>query len=371
MKTNKKQNVIFLGKLPPPYIGPAVAAKIILNSNLKNEFNLIHLDMSDHRDINTLAKIDFTNFYLAFKQYFDLAFLIIKHKPALVYIPAGQTTVGYFRDAGFILIAKFFRKKVLCHLRGGNFLNWYNSTSGLTKWLVRKIHAKVDGQIVLGNNLKGLFNWLLPDEKIFVIPNGGEYEFSHPKSQNSKSISVLFLGNFIGSKGILDVLKAAPIVSKTHPNVKFVFAGSWRDEETQNEFKQFMDDNPNPLVEIAGPVTGEAKFQLLSSVDIFVFPTFYHNEGHPWVIVEAMAAGLPIISTDHAAVPESVVDGYNGFLVKKKNPQHIAEKIITLIEDKELRIKMGKNSRKHYLDGFTEAQMIKRLSQAFYTVIKN
>ena len=371
MKTDKKKNVIFLGKLPPPYIGPAVAAKIILNSSLKDEFNLIHLDMSDHRDINTLAKIDFTNFYLAFKQYFILAILIIKHKPALVYIPAGQTTVGYIRDAGFIVIAKFFRRKVLCHLRGGNFLNWYNSTSSLTRWIVRRVHSKVDGQIVLGNNLKGLFNWLLPDEKIFVIPNGGEYTFSHSKNGNTNGISVLFLGNFIGSKGILDVLKAAPIVCSAHPHVKFVFAGSWRDERTQNEFRQFMNDNPNLPVEIIGPVTGPEKFKLLSSVDIFAFPTFYHNEGHPWVIVEAMAAGLPIISTDHAAVPESVIDGYNGFLVKKRNPQHIAEKIITLIENKELRIKMGENSRKHYLEGFTEAKMIKRLSQAFCTVINN
>ena len=102
---NSKPKVIFLGKLPPPYIGPSVACQLILNSDLKNRFNLIHLDMSDPRDINTLAKLDFTNFYLAFKQYFMLISKILVHRPDLVYIPAGQTTVGWFRDAVFIVMS--------------------------------------------------------------------------------------------------------------------------------------------------------------------------------------------------------------------------------------------------------------------------
>ena len=237
MKTEKKK-IIFLGKLPPPYIGPAVATKIILNSRLKEDFDLIHLDLSDHRDINTLAKIDFTNIYLAFKHYFCLAILIIKEKPDLVYIPAGQTTIGYLRDAGFILISKFFRKKVLCHLRGGNFLNWYGSTSKLTKWIVRTVHSKVDGQIVLGNNLRQLFNWILPEEKIFVIPNGGTYSIAKrtQEKQNKKVLNILYLGNFVATKGVLDVLKAVSLVAKVHPDVKFLFAGTWTKESTKVEF---------------------------------------------------------------------------------------------------------------------------------------
>ncbi|HRB38238.1 MAG TPA: hypothetical protein PK134_04995, partial [Bacteroidia bacterium] len=123
--SDKKYTVIFLGKLPPPYIGPSVACEIILNSKLKDEFNLIHLDLSDKRDINTLAKLDLTNFYLAFKQYFQLFWYCIRYRPDLVYVPAGQTNVGYTRDAGYILIAKLFGIKVLTHLRGGYFLNWY------------------------------------------------------------------------------------------------------------------------------------------------------------------------------------------------------------------------------------------------------
>ena len=100
-----------------------------------------------------------------------------------------------------------------------------------------------------------------------------------------------------------------------------------------------------------------------------MFPTFYRNEGHPWVIVEAMAAGLPIISTDHAAISESVITGVNGYLVEKKNVEQVAEKIKILAADKSLRDKMGAASKKMYLDNFTEDKMIERMKNVFISVI--
>ena len=361
---NKRKKILLLGKLPPPYIGPAVATQIILNSNLKDEFELIHLDTSDHRDINTLGKWDFTNFYLAFKQYFNLIRLILKHKPHLVYIPVGQTTVSYIRDSIFILMSKLFGRKVLCHLRGGNFKNWYNSSNKLVKWWVRFVHRKVDGQIVLGNNLRYLFNWLLPEEKIFVVPNGGDYKFPAVKKKGN-SIQMLFLGNLIGSKEIIEVLKAAVILKKKKKKVKFIFAGNWWDKETREEFERIIAKHPDLPVEVVGPIKGEEKLRLLASVDILVFPTYYPSEGHPWVIVEAMAAGLPIISTDHGAIIESVVDEKNGFLVEKKNPQQIADKIIYLIENPDVRHQMGIESINRHKENFSEEKMVARLQKVF------
>ena len=208
MSTNEKPQLIFLGKLPPPFIGPSLACQMILNSKLKDEFNLIHLNTSDHRDISTLGKIDFGNSYLAIKQYFMLINLLLKYKRAMVYVPAGQTTVGYIRDAIFIVIAKMFGRKVITHLRGGNFLNWYNSAPNYAKWVVRKVHSKVDAQIILGNNLRPLFNWLLPEDRIHVIPNGGNYTIPKVNRMDDK-IVILFLGNFIGTKGVLQVLYAS------------------------------------------------------------------------------------------------------------------------------------------------------------------
>jgi glycosyltransferase involved in cell wall biosynthesis len=365
--SSKPAEIIFLGKLPPPYIGPAIACQMILNSKLKDEFRLIHLDTSDHRDINTLGKIDFGNIYQAIRQYWLMLVLLIRHPRAMVYIPAGQTTIGYIRDAVFIVMAKLAGRKVITHLRGGNFLNWYQKAPGYARQVVRWVHPHVNAQIVLGNNLRPLFNWLLPESRIHVIPNGGDYSIPVVPRTSGKVI-VLFLGNFIGTKGVLEVLYAAGYLSDLKDHIEFRFAGEWRDTATREAFLKYKEEHPELPVNIIGPVHGAAKFELLAESDIFVFPTYYPNEGHPWVIVEAMSAGLPVISTDHAAIRESVIDGVNGYLVPKKDAKAVAEKIRYLTEHPEIRKAMGEASLRMYNEGFTHDIMISRLGDVFRKV---
>ncbi|KXK46475.1 MAG: group 1 glycosyl transferase [Bacteroidetes bacterium OLB10] len=306
---------------------------------------------------------------MAFKQYAQLFWYCIKYRPDLVYVPAGQTTVGYTRDAGYILIAKLFGRKVLTHLRGGYFLNWYNESGKTMKTFIRFVHRKVNGQIVLGNNLRKLFNWIVPEKDIYVIPNGGNFPVNY-NERNHEKTTVLFLGNYVRTKGVMEALYAAPLVYAQNKNVQFAFAGEWRDADVKTEFEKFVSEHPELPIINHGPVKGDRKFQILNDADIFVFPTYYRNEGHPWVTVEAMAAGLPVISTDHAAIPESVHDGVNGYLVEKRNISQLAEKIIILANDKALRNKMGAESRRIYLENLTEEKMVERMGNAFRSVIE-
>jgi glycosyltransferase involved in cell wall biosynthesis len=296
--------------------------------------------------------------------------------PAMVYIPISQTTIGYLRDSIFIVISKLFKRKVICHLRGGNFKNWYDSASSLTQLFVRKIHALVDGQIVLGEKLISLFSEITPREKIFVVPNGRNYHFENKKMEmlehetNKKDINILFLSNFVETKGYKDVLHTVKGIAENYKNLEYVFVGSWMRDKDRIECEQYIEDmNIVKFAKFIGPITGKDKTRLLQEADIFVFPTYYPPEGHPWVIVEAMAAGLPIISTDQGAITESVIDSVNGFIVEKKNPQQIADKIKLLIENPELRRKMGKESRRLYEEKFTEEKMVERLKEAFNKVL--
>ncbi len=352
-------------------MGPSVATAVILESNLKDAFELVHLNTSDHRDLDKIGAIDFRNIYLAFKHYVLLFWMLITRWPDMVYIPVSQTTIGYFRDAGFILTAKMFRRKVLCHLRGGYFKNWLDSSSRLTRFFVKKIHRLVDGQIVLGESLKHLFTDILEEKKIFVVPNGGSFRMASELSDDKKEFRVIYLANFISTKGILDTLKGMLIVQKQCPGIEAVFAGSWHDDVTKNEFYRILENNPGMRVTVKEKVIGEEKTGLLASSDVFVFPTCYPFEGHPWVIVEAMAAGLPIISTDQGAIAEYVIDGENGFIVEKRNPQQIAEKIIEMFEDTAMRRRMGEQNREHYLCNFTEEKMVEKMSRAFNGALKN
>jgi glycosyltransferase involved in cell wall biosynthesis len=366
-----RQRIIIIGSLPPPYIGPSVATEIILGSSLSKVFELIHLDTSDHRELSNLATIDFMNIYLALRQYIQLFIRIVTYRPAIVYIPISQTTIGYLRDAGFILISKLFGRKVLCHLRGGNFKNWFDSASFLTRWFVRRVHFLVDGQIVLGVKLINLFDGIIKKEKIFVVPNGRNFNVGSNSRRPSGKINILYLANLIPSKGFIDVLNACPSIYRIFNHVEFIFAGSFNDAKTQNEVDKFLERNAGLPIRFEGTVWGQKKHDLLAGADIFVFPTYYPPEGHPWVIIEALAAGLPIITTDQGAITESVIDGVNGFIVEKKNPEQIAEKIKLLIENPQLRQRMGRESRRMYLENFTEKKMVERLTSAFNKVLEN
>ena len=87
--------------------------------------------------------------------------------------------------------------------------------------------------------------------------------------------------------------------------------------------------------------------------DIFVFPTYYHNECFPLVILEAMEQGLPVISTNEGGIRDEVKDGKNGFVVKPQDAVALADAIQRLQDDKDARQTMGAEGRRMFKEQFT------------------
>jgi len=106
-------------------------------------------------------------------------------------------------------------------------------------------------------------------------------------------------------------------------------------------------------VNYLGRKYGDEKNKYFMKADIFVFPTFYHNETFGLVNLEAMQFSLPIISTFEGGIPDVVQNGITGFLVKKRDARELAEKIAILIEDTDLRITMGERGRERFKEHFT------------------
>ena len=178
---------------------------------------------------------------------------------------------------------------------------------------------------------------------------------------------ISYLSNLQPSKGIEDVIQGANLLKRKYDSdFTLNIVGSWRDSLTKDQCCKLLPEN-DPAVCFHPSCSGAKKFRFLSCADVFVF-TPREAEGHPWVIVEALAAGLPIISTDQGTITESVLDGINGFIVNVRSPEQIADRVQLLIEQPELREKFGQASRAHYLQNFTEAKMVKRLSFAIDSV---
>ena len=370
-KSIAKHSVIVLAPTPPPYMGPSIATEILLNSKFTNTFNVYHIDTADRRPLNKLSKVDFTNIYLALKHYSILLLYLIRYRTQVVYIPISQTSIGFLRDFPFILLGRIFRKRVILHLRGGNFRNFYEEASVFMRWFIRRTLAHIDRMIVLGETFRPLFDNLVEPEKISVVPNGCDIHFSPENTNNhDETIKILFLANLIPEKGLFEVLHAIPLIVQAHRNVKFQFAGGWRSESDRESCLEFIKTKEvSDFVEFLDIIKGERKRQVLADSDVFVFPTFYKAEGHPWVIVEAMAAGLPIITTDWGCIKESVIHDTNGFIITPRNHEEVAEHVCRLIENKSLRLEMGRASRLRYEEKFTETHFAESMIRSFQATL--
>lgn len=169
----------------------------------------------------------------------------------------------------------------------------------------------------------------------------------------------IFVARLLAEKGIHDYIAAARIVKDKYPDAKFIVLGSIDRAAlgalTEAELQEFTEAN---IVEYPGHVNNVPEWIADSSV--FVLPSYY-REGVPRSTQEAMAIGRAVITTDVPGCRETVVDGVNGFLVEKWNPEALAEKMIYFIEHPEEIKKMGYESYKIAQDKFDAEKVNKRL----------
>lgn len=344
-------------------MGPAIATQILLNSDLKNRFHLLHLDTRINSVIRSMGSFGFGKIFRNIRIYQAMIRLCRKEKPDLILIPISQTTIGFLKDAGFIWIAAFFKCKVVVQLRGSNFKNWQSSASFLTRFMVKKTLARTTGVMVLGRMLKYLFADHYHPERIFVVPNGGNYSIPI-RQRESDEFRILYLANLFSSKGVEDVFLALVHLKKIS-DFKFSadFIGEWVSDETKRFCLELVRQHELP-VRIHNSGVSESKFSYLANADVFVFPP-REPEGQPWSITEAMAASLPVIATDQGAITESVIDSVNGFIVPVRTPETIAEKLKLLIEDSELRNRFSMASRRLYEENLTEERMVDNYTKVF------
>ena len=115
-------------------------------------------------------------------------------------------------------------------------------------------------------------------------------------------------------------------------------------------------------VEYLGRKYDKEKETIFKQADIFAFPTYYSNECFPLVLLEAMQVSLPILSTDEGGISSIIEEGKTGFLIPQKNSKVLAEKLQILIEQPELRVKMGQEGFKKYNEEFTLAKFEESLT---------
>ncbi len=369
-----KAKILFVGAIPPPYHGGTIINKILLESELSKEFNLIHLDTSDRRDLTNLGKIDLINILYGIKHLVLLCIYLRKYKPELLYITAAQNKAAFFRDGLFIIFSKLFASpKVVVHFRGSNYLNFYKAQNKTFRKFIEVTFRKCDFGIVLGNNLVSMIITWFDKKEILVIPEGSDFLLNEQCEKIPHNIiNIGYIGILCEAKGTKDLIAAFSILKKKYNNIKLILAGefgynskSFKSEIISIIQKESLTDS----VELLGNVSGEKKENFFRSLDIFVFPSY--SEGHPISIIEAMASAIPIIASNVGAIPECIFEGENGFLIEPGNIENMVDKIDELIQREYMREKMSAKTRELYLSNFTSKTNIKNIASAFHKVLNS
>ena len=179
-------------------------------------------------------------------------------------------------------------------------------------------------------------------------------------------VTVVYLGLMRREKGVFVLLEAAARITAQRQDIRFVFMGSWFLAQEEAAAKEFISDHQlGQQVTLLGPVSNEVKWQTLVNADMLVFPTFYYYETMGAVLLEAMQAGVPVVTTRRASIPEIVHDGEQGLLVNEQDPADLAAKILRLADDPALRAKMGAAGRQRFDNYYTHEHYGRRMIGCF------
>ena len=179
-----------------------------------------------------------------------------------------------------------------------------------------------------------------------------------PVNPRNNETNFLFIGRLLKEKGIFDFIEAAKIVKQQYPKAKFTVLGNIdADNPGALHYEQVQELSATGLIDYPGQVANVVDW--IANSGVFVLPSY--REGVPRSTQEAMAVGRAVITTDVPGCRETVIDGKNGFIVPKWNPQALAEKMIYFIENPEQIQVMGEESYKIAQEKFDARKVNERL----------
>jgi len=246
---------------------------------------------------------------------------------------------GFFRNAGHIALARRHGARTIFHLLG-QFDDLYRDSGPRRRALIRRSLDLADMHIVQSPGLADVLRGITRRPVRAIFNGVRTAELAPPDGwahSDGSTVRVLVLGTLGERKGTFDLLDTAERLQVRRPDLRFIFVGGGEVER----FSVLAAERRLASVTFAGAVSDAERTALLHGGDIFALPS--HAEGQPIAILEAMAAGLPILSTTVGSIPE-VVREPNGILVRPGDVGAISAALERLADQPALRERLGRHN---------------------------
>lgn len=377
MEKNEEVSVVkilMIGPFPPPVHGMSLGNKTLKEALIK-KYQIDHINTTTRKKISNVInmnKFGVKKIWLSFIHIVKGTLKILFNNYNLVYITPSQSINSYLKYIPFIFMANKRKQPIMIHIHGGYFQKMIENSKGIKKKIAIKSLKKISGAIVLGNSFKNMFTEYLNSDSVFVCENGAdnhlfltdkEIEKKIKDYDKDETIRISYLSNLIEAKGILDLLEAVLRIKKMGKKIKIYLAGAIepRIKKRTEEYFLLLDES----VEYYGVIEGIAKKEMLKKSYCFCLPSKHPlGEGQPISIIEGMATGNLIVTTNLGAIPDVVSENYAIFIEKNNIGQ-----LCTVLQkkiDPQMLYKGWEASRKKY----KSSDNIKKIEKAFTEVIK-
>jgi len=357
---------LVIGQLPPPVHGSNVMTDRFLNGLVKIGFNVSIVEKKFSARQNEITKITIGKILKVPRIGLEIVVQILLKRPKFCFYFISVQPPAIYVDALFLFILRILKIEYILYLHGKGLSNLSKKSTGLKKYIVDRTLSRAFGGLVLGDRLKSDIDPFIPHSHLFVLPNAvPDIDSKKIRSTVKSPIQILFLSNLIPSKGPMEFLKLAKIICQKASNVIFILAGPHRSDQFYSEIMEFIrKENLKKVVKVPGPVYGKKKEECFQKSSIFIFPTYYDKETFGLVNIEAMQWGLPIITTNEGAIPEVVKHEINGYIVNPHDLEQLSDYTLKLIQNEEMRTKMGKAGRDMYEKYFSMKAYERNLKNA-------
>ena len=347
--------VVLLGPHRAAVSGVSTHVNLLMESALGEDFEIVHFQVgSEGRDEGAIGR-----FLRLLVSPFLLAATIVFRHASLVHLNTSLNTRAYWRDLVYLAIAKMLGARTVYQVHGGDLPQRFYARSRLLTSFLRWTLGLPDLVVVLAQVELAAYREFVPDQTVVALPNGIDCRpfgaVPTVRTNDEQALRLVYIGRVAREKGLYETLQAVRLAHELGVETRLVIAGQGAEESRLRRYAQAL--GIAPRVCFVGPVFGADKVKLFAGADAMVLASY--AEGLPYALLEAMAAGIPVIATPVGAIPDVVTDGIHGFLVPPRDGKAIAESLVLLAGDRERLSWMSRACRRRIRAAFS----IDRLAQ--------
>jgi glycosyltransferase involved in cell wall biosynthesis len=314
-----------------------------------------HLDTRNPQPIEAIGALSVPDIFLGLRHALKLHRMLRHTQATDVLLPISQGRWGFLRDVVLVLVVRAHRRRLILHLHGGGLDAFYAASGQIMRRVIRSVFRQADAAWALTSGLERMFEGLVSPSRVAHVENvtpappGCDGDGQRQGAASESPFHVLYLANLVPEKGVFDLLDALHMIGSdaSYWWVRIVGVGSNDVIEAVRSKIDAIGD-AGARVEVIPGLYGDEKWAAYRAADVFVFPTAYPLEGQPLVLLEAMAAGLPIVSTPQGGIPETARHEREALLVPQRDVGGLAAALLRLASDADLRASLARAARERY-----------------------